>query len=164
MGKKEQPIRFVFASGDHLPITDEQRDSTRTVKTLTEEATKLLYRARALSALGADPAYDWLRAPGRKLTGILGELGRFENDDQIRRMAAAVCSAKKSTEETVERIRWARTKRTPAARSESLEAALYQCVRERDESHDAATSSWVIEAIDRLRARIAGGALSEPKA
>lgn len=116
---------------------------------------------RAFEALGTDRAYEWLI--GLDLSSqstryeIVRELGRFESDDQIRRMAADVCRAQHSTTRTVQRLRKAYSTRTPAERGDALEAALSRCVREH-EGRDGARGAWVLEAVDRLRARLAADA------
>lgn len=73
----------------------------------------IVYRSRAVSVLAHDPEFAWL-ADGPAMTegkrnswkpGILAELGRIDNEDDIRTFAREICRIKPFTKDAERAIR-----------------------------------------------------------
>lgn len=87
------------------------------------------YSGRAVAALGPDAVglpepYRWLLGEGKVRSTILAELGRIEDEELLRFVAAEVCRSRPSAREARERIRWIRTGRQTIGSCEGLLVAL----------------------------------------
>lgn len=84
-------------------------DSHRSERVDGHRAQEVAYQTRAMEVLCDDPEdrYAWLCDPVTQVirVGILTELGRIDDDDAMRAIAARICELKPRTEDAVAIIR-----------------------------------------------------------
>src|SRR5579884_2340773 len=110
-----------------------------------------LYMTRAIRVLDYEPDFYWLVgsrqeiSAGKKLlrNTILVELGRIEDEDDLRVMARQICEIKPRCKDALVMIRRWRTGKTRAGDAESLTKAIVQTV----EDYCAARSGTTLQII-----------------
>jgi hypothetical protein len=107
-------------------------------------AQSYLQACSALFLLNREPQYAWLIGPQGKgpwRWSLLGELGRIDDEDEMRKAAAAMCRLKPSAREGVALLRSVRLqKEKPPPSVEGLTGRLTDCLN--DYLHTHAECSW----------------------
>lgn len=108
------------------------------------------YAAEAQAALsdGDDPGprYVWLFVPKYR-TGILAELGRFDDDDEIRGWADVICERKPTTKSAIVAIRRARVGRSPESDAEGLTWAIVRAIGDYAAGHENVDDDLIRKAL-----------------
>ena len=152
--KRGRPYLFFTDAADKREWKKHYPD-VRTDRTLVNR----LYSDRALSVLGdgRKPEYIWLadvKADRFKHT-ILTELGRVDEDDEIRDLAGFICEKKMSTSEAVSFIRDCRGVLKPATQ-QGITRALYRAVNRWRAANPSGTSAQVLDALRTLAVAVEG--------
>jgi hypothetical protein len=122
----------------------------------------VFYRHRALGIL-SEGDYKWLFDEEKVMADgggkhwkptILTELGRIENDDDLRAVASELCERKPATRDAVLMVRTFRTGGLPAGDSIQLANEIVQIVNRYRHSHAGVTKQDVVDALEAVRASV----------
>jgi hypothetical protein len=94
------------------------------------------YEVRALGVLKGDPRFEWLVSTpeainsghGKLKVTILVELGRIEDDEDLKAIAEKVCKQKPKAKEAEAMVRRWRTGKAPKGDAVGLTRALITCI------------------------------------
>lgn len=138
-----------------LTATDEALVSSlypgRTRRTLMEKS----YVGRAIAVLGlqgseVEEPFRWLFGAGVVRSTILAELGRIEDEELLRTVAAEVCKSRLSARTARERIRWVRTGRQTTGSWLELSASLEDTLNRYLAGHPNVTLADAEKAVESL--------------
>ena len=122
----------------------------------------VFYRQRAVSIL-SEGDYKWLFDEEKVMSDggdkywkptILTELGRIENDDDLRAVASQLCERKPATRDAVLMVRTFRTGGLPAGDSIQLANEIIQTINRYRHSHADVTKQDVVDALEAVRASV----------
>jgi hypothetical protein len=116
------------------------------------------YEARAMGLLMNDPNFHWLcssqeqaiRDTAKIRAGVLAELGRIKDDDDLRAVAAQICELKPKTKMAVAMIRRARLGKKKSGDVQDLARTLARCIDAYTETHSGITLPDVVQAVENL--------------
>ena len=111
-----------------LRIIADQRPHIKTRRGRQE----MVYASRAAGGLMADKRFVWLtdeKDPLKKKS-ILSELGRIENEEDLKAVALQICELKPKVKEGVAMVRRWRTGKTPKADRRSLRSHILKGVND----------------------------------
>lgn len=130
-----------------------------------------LYQLRAMNTLGLTTekntprAYLWIwgkphvpRQGDHKVKWtVLAELGRIEDAETMRRIAAQVCELKLSTAEAVRAIRRVRTGRVKSGDALELANAIIATINAYMNQHSGLTTDDILNALHTAKGQVIGG-------
>ncbi len=91
---------------------------------------ELVYAFRAVTDLAKDKRFDWLTDEEHpiKKKGILSELGRIENEEDLKAVALQICELKPNVKEGAAMVRRWRTGKAPKADCRGLRSHMLKSV------------------------------------
>jgi hypothetical protein len=110
-----------------------------------------LYGIRATTVLGDDPRFAWLRRERRST--LMDELGRIDDDADLRTMALYLCEHQPSTRQGVALLRTCRLGALPPGTSAGLTEALATAIETYLAMHTEMPRAVVHEALEELVTR-----------
>ncbi len=122
----------------------------------------VFYRQRALGII-CDGDYTWLFDKEKIMTDggdkywkptILMELGRIENDDDLRAVASQLCERKPATRDAVLMVRTFRTGGLPAGNTLQLTNEIIQIINRYLQTHADVTKQDVLAALRTATAKV----------
>jgi hypothetical protein len=115
------------------------------------------YRLRATNALLGDSAFSWLcdresmhAGEGKWRKGLLSELGRIPNLDDLKTVAAEICKIKPKAKEGIRLIRRLRIGRTPEPNYLDLITKIATAVDDYFHAHPSTPADWFVRALRDL--------------
>lgn len=119
-----------------------------------------LYMHRAMGALGdgEDDRFHWLHPPreavmkrgARLRKRILSELGRIDDDDDLREMALVICEQKPTAKKAVAWIRRFRGASKKSAPGLDLTRRLIHCINDYCETHPETTRQQIETVLENV--------------
>jgi len=135
------------------------KDISPDVKT-TRGLQNVHYRQRAFICLGLgdDARFKWLcdseammkDGPNAWKPGILAELGRFNDDEELRAYAEAICEQKPKTKDAIVRLRRARLGNGARPNCTALTQQIARLVDAYRVAHPDATKRQILQAIENV--------------
>jgi hypothetical protein len=116
-----------------------------------------VYQLDAYNLLREDPRFHWLcpssdeirKGTGRLQMNILAELGKFDDHDLMRAVAARVCRVKPNTKAAISMIRAVRLGQEMTGDAGGLARLFGSCIDRYREAHPQVTSKTILAALHR---------------
>jgi hypothetical protein len=116
-----------------------------------------VYQLDAYNLLREDPRFHWLcpssneirKRTGRLQMSILAELGKFDDHDLMRAVAARVCKEKPNTKAAISMIRAVRLGQEMSGDAKELARVLSSCIDRYREAHPQVASKTILAALHR---------------